>query len=226
MSDVLVIAAHPDDEALGCGATIARHAAAGETVHILFVADGETARPGTGDEDVSRREASACEAARILGAGKPEFLRFPDNRLDGQILLDIVAAIEKVVEQHGPRIIYTHHGGDMNVDHRVVHQAVLTACRPLPGSSMDAIYAFEIPSSTEWGGSAFGPPFVPVHFVDVAGHVAKKRNALAAYSGEMRAFPHPRSAEAIDALEKVRGAAAGVRAAEAFMLVRSVSRRD
>ena len=77
MSDVLVIAAHPDDEALGCGATIARHAAAGETVHILFVADGETARPGTGDEVVSRREASACEAARILGAGKPEFLRFP-----------------------------------------------------------------------------------------------------------------------------------------------------
>lgn len=226
MSDVLVIAAHPDDEVLGCGGTIARHAAAGETVQILFVADGETARPGTGDEDVSRREACAGEAARILGAGKPEFLRFADNRLDGRALLDIVVAVEKAVGRHGPRIIYTHHGGDMNVDHRVVHRAVLTACRPLPASTVDAIYAFEVPSSTEWGGGAFGPPFVPVHFVDIAGHVAKKRGALAAYAREMRAFPHPRSAEAIDALEKVRGAAAGVRAAEAFMLVRSVSHRD
>jgi len=220
---VLVVAAHPDDEALGCGGAMARHAAEGRRVEVLFVADGVGAR-GPDDAALARRRAAAREAARILGASPPRFLDFPDNRLDGVDLLDVVRAVEAAVREVGPRLVYTHHGGDLNVDHGVVHRAVLTACRPLPGSGVDGILAFETPSSTEWSSAAVGPAFAPTMFTDVAAHLDAKAAALAAYGEEMRAFPHPRSETAVRALAAVRGAAAGLEAAEAFEVVRWIGR--
>ena len=138
-------------------------------------------------------------------------------------LLDIVQPIERVVRELAPKTIYTHHGGDLNIDHVLCHRAVLTACRPQPGLSVLRIYAMEVPSSTEWAPPQSVTPFVPTRFVDISDTQEKKRRALEAYKEEMRAFPHPRSFEAVNALAAWRGASAGLNAAEAFMVVREVA---
>lgn len=220
---VLVVAAHPDDEILGCGATLARHAAAGDDVHILIVAEGATSRDAARSADTRAPEIdalreAATEAAVRIGARPPSFGGLPDNRLDGVDLLDIVKLIERRISECNPAVVYTHHGGDLNIDHRRVHDAVLTACRPLPGVGARAVYAFETPSSTEWADETL-PAFRPTRFVDVTGTLETKLAALDAYESEMRVFPHPRSAEAVRSLARWRGASAGVDAAEAFAVV-------
>jgi LmbE family N-acetylglucosaminyl deacetylase len=214
---VLIVAAHPDDEVLGCGGVIARHADAGDCVDIVFVADGVTARDGQRTGLDQRREA-ARKAAGILGARPPRFFDYPDNRLDSVALLDIVKAIEQVASEFAPVIAYTHHGSDLNVDHRVVHQAVMTALRPLPGSATRGLFAFETLSSTEWSPAPHA--FRPDRYVDIQRQVDRKLAAFAAYGAEARPFPHPRSPEAIRALATLRGASSGLHAAEAFETLR------
>ena len=221
--NVLAIVAHPDDEVLGAGGTLARHAAKGDAVHILFLADGVGAR-GNDKAAAERRVKAARLAASALGAREPEFLGLPDNRLDGLDLLDIVQPIENAIRKIAPETIYTHHAADLNVDHGLCHRAVLTACRPLPGSPVRRIYAMEVASSTEWSSPNLGNAFMPTHFVDISDTLQAKRRALEAYGEEMRSFPHPRSYEAVDALAAWRGASAGLRAAEAFMVVREIKR--
>ena len=217
---VLVIAAHPDDEALGCGGTMARHARQGEDVHVLFLADGVTSREGAGEVESEARADAARDAAKALGAKPPRFAPMPDNKLATVPLLDVIKAVEAALADIAPDVVYTHHGGDLNVDHGIVHRAVLTACRPLPGCPVRAIYAFEVPSSTEWNDSA--EVFIPNRFVDISATIDAKMTALECYSGEMRPFPHPRSVQAIEALARWRGAAAGLEAAEAFHVIRRV----
>ena len=163
---ILVIAAHPDDEVLGCGATLARHAAEGDSVHVLIVAEGATSRdaqrnPANRTGELTALRTAAGRAAAALGIGPPQFLSLPDNRLDELPLLDVIKPIEAAVAEFTPDVVYTHHGGDLNIDHRIVHQAVVTACRPLPGQSVRALYAFETVSSTEWSQPAFGETFRP-----------------------------------------------------------------
>jgi N-acetylglucosamine malate deacetylase 1 len=222
---VLVIAAHPDDEVLGCGGTIRRHADGGDAVTVLFLTDGVGARnPDDVDTKTRNRQEYAQKAAMILGASAPCFLTFSDNRLDSIPLLDVVQAIEAVIEALQPDIIYTHHGGDLNIDHRVCHEATLTACRPLPDKSVSAIYGFETLSSTEWGGGSFGEAFLPQRFVDIAQSLDQKLEALEAYREEMRPFPHPRSFVAVRALAQMRGSQAGLNAAEAFSVIREIVR--
>jgi LmbE family N-acetylglucosaminyl deacetylase len=220
----LVVAAHPDDEALGCGGTIARLASEGAEVHLLFLADGVGARGGEGPDpdSLADRRRMGDEAARIMGAQAPVYLDFPDNRLDGVDLLDVVAEVERVVRTIRPELVITHFAGDLNVDHRIAAQAVLTAFRPTPGQSVRSIYSFEVPSSTEWAFGAAGQAFQPNLFVDISATLQAKLAALDAYGEEMRAFPHPRSAQAVKALAQYRGASAGVDAAEAFLLLRMV----
>src|SRR5581483_9188818 len=138
MSTILVVAAHPEHEALGCGGTMVRHARAGDAVHVLFLADGETARDGAASR-IAGRQAQAAAACAALGAQKPRFERFADNRMDSVPLIDVVKAVEAAVADLKPSIVYTHHSGDLNVDHRIVHQAVMTACRPVPGQSVRSI---------------------------------------------------------------------------------------
>ena len=219
MKKILVVAAHPDDEVLGCGGTIARHASVGDTVSVLLLSEGATSREPTDAEgDVSALRRAAVEASRTLGAVEPRFCGFPDNRLDTVPLLDVIKAIEVVVDAIEPEIVYTHHQGDLNVDHRIAHQAVATACRPLPGASVNGIYAFEVVSSTEWQTSMSS--FRPNRWINIKPFLHRKLRALEAYSSEMRPFPHARSFEAVDALARVRGASAGLEAAECFMVVR------
>ncbi len=225
MRSVLVAAAHPDDEVLGCGGVLASHAAKGDAVHVLIVAEGATSRDSLRDPEARKPEladlkASASRAASVIGAETPHLLGLPDNRLDTLPLLDIIKPVEFIVEAVAPEIVYTHHAGDLNIDHRIVHQAVVTACRPVPGSPVRAIYAFETLSSTEWQTS--GERFRPQRWVDIKPFLPQKRRALEAYAAEMRPYPHARSFEAIEALAQVRGASVGLEAAECFMVVREV----
>ena len=224
MSQVLVVAAHPDDEALGAGATLARHTLSGGAVHILFLTDGVAARCSVDAKARDARRAAATAAAEILGAKPPRYFDGPDNQLDTLPLLTIAKAVEKAIAEVNPAIIYTHHGADLNVDHRVAHQAVLTAARPMPGMPVRAIYAFEVPSSTEWSSPAIGEPFHPTRFVDATRTLDRKTAALAAYKEEMRPFPHPRSIEAVQALMRWRGATVGCETAEAFEVIRDIVR--
>ena len=218
---ILVAVAHPDDEVLGAGGTIARLARSGSTVHVLYLTDGTSAR-GSDHAAARRRETAARRAAEILGAEPPQFLRFPDNRLDSVPLLEVIHAVESVVREVAPSTIYTHHAGDLNVDHSICLRAVLTACRALPGSLVKRIYAIEIPSSTEWAPPGANSAFVPSRFIDITESLPTKLAALEAYAEEMRPFPHPRSAAAVEALARFRGASAGLEAAEAFVVLREI----
>jgi LmbE family N-acetylglucosaminyl deacetylase len=222
-----VVAAHPDDEVLGCGGTVARLAAEGRTVRILLVADGQTSRVvESGERSVEKilvaRNAAAKAACAILGASSVEILALPDNRLDGVQLLDVVRHIEDFVQRHKPSQLLTHHSGDVNIDHRVVHDAVISACRPQPGHPVKELLFFEVPSSTEWRPPGSLQAFNPNYFVDVAKTLATKLAALDAYADELRPFPHPRSLKAVSALAQWRGATVGVEAAEAFVLGRKI----
>jgi LmbE family N-acetylglucosaminyl deacetylase len=226
---ILIVAAHPDDEVLGCGGTMARHAAAGDRVDIFIAAEGATSRDevrnaGARAREIAALRKSAAKAATVLGARAPRFGGFPDNRMDSVPLLEVTKAIEALVAELRPRVVYTHHAGDLNVDHRVVHQAVVTACRPQPGHCVDSLLFFEVPSSTEWQTAGSAAPFVPNYFVDIAGFEKAKRRALAAYAAEMRPWPHARSIEAVAARGRHRGAGVGVAAAEAFMAGRLMIR--
>lgn len=222
MKTILVVGAHADDEVLGCGGTMARLAAEGADVHVLLLADGETARDGAGAAEKDARNAAAAEAARILGCKSTQGHAFPDNRLDSVDLLDIVKVIEQRIAELRPDTVFTHHNGDVNIDHRRVHEAVLAACRPQPGHPVKQLLFYEVASSTEWRPAGSGIPFVPNTFFDISSTLEAKRAALLAYAAEMRDFPHARSIEAVAALAQWRGATVGVDAAEAFVLGRSI----
>lgn len=221
-STVLLIAAHPDDEVLGAGGTLARHVDDGDGVHLAFVAEGESSRPEQASGVAPRKDAARAAAA-TLGCAAPVFFGLADQRLDTLPLLDIIRRIEALVAEIGPSVIYTHHPGDLNADHRLVAHAALTACRPLPGSVVRAIYAFEVPSSTEWSPGGAAAQFSPARFVDISRTMQRKMEALRCYDAEMRPFPHPRSYEAVQALATWRGACAGLAAAEAFVVLREVA---
>ena len=224
---ILVVAAHPDDEVLGCGGTVLRHVAAGDVVHTMIMAEGLTSRDETRDADGRCAELSALRtqaerAAAFMGVEKLILHGFPDNRMDEVALLDVVKKIETEVEVFQPEIVYTHHAGDVNIDHRIVHDAVVTACRSLPGQSVKTILFFETVSSTEWQMSQTYPTFAPNWYVGIGEFMAKKIEALHFYVSEMRAYPHTRSYEGIEILAKQRGITVGMKFAEAFMLGRMV----
>jgi len=219
---VLVVAAHPDDELLGCGGTLARHSTEGDRVHILILATGALSRSMSTAADIDSLQVAARDAAAIIGAQSPRFGGFPDNCMDTIALLDVTRAIEAVALDVDPDIVYTHHAGDLNIDHRIAQGAVMTAFRPTPNSRCREVYAFETPSSSEWSAPNFQTPFVPQRYVDVSSTFATKLDALSCYATELRPFPHPRSREAIRALAKLRGAHAGVAVAEAFSVLRQI----
>ena len=227
MKTALVVAAHPDDEVLGCGATIARLSHEGWKVHVLIVAEGATSRAEKRDIEAKSGELSALakcaeEANKILGAASVKLLSLPDNRMDSIDLLDIVKIVEEYILKYKPSLIFTHHAGDVNIDHKILHDAVIAACRPQPNHSVKELLFFEVPSSTEWRPASSGIYFTPNYFYDVSEHISKKMAALSAYLPEMRNFPHPRSVDAVNHLARWRGATVGCEAAEAFMLGRCI----
>ncbi|USE39414.1 PIG-L deacetylase family protein [Endozoicomonas sp. SCSIO W0465] len=218
MNKILVVAAHADDETLGCGGTIARHIAEGDHVKILFMTDGVSSR-GTQQAACEIRNSAAIKALSALGTKDYQQLDFPDNKMDSLPLLEIVKPIESVISTYQPNIVYTHFADDLNIDHRIVNQAVMTACRPQNGNSIRKIFSFEVLSSTEWN-STQRPVFNPQYIVDISDYWGKKVNALNAYKEELRVFPHSRSLECIEALAILRGATHGITKAEAFVIER------
>jgi len=218
---ILVVAAHPDDETLGCGATLRRFTSEGSEARVLILSEGLAARGQIAPTASSRAalEASCRKACEHIGAPGPVLCGLPDNRLDTLPLLTLVQTVEAQVRDFDPQLVLTHHGGDLNLDHALTHRAVLTATRPLAGGGVAEVWAFETPSSTEWN---FGTarPFVPNMFVDVAQTLDHKLAAMSCYDTEAREYPHPRSARSLRAHAEYWGSAAGFEAAEAFMLVR------
>lgn len=224
--NVLVLAAHPDDEVLGCGGTVARLAQEGRDVYIGIVGEGMTSRTANRDEAIPQALTALKEdcrrAGRVLGAKDVVFFGLPDNRFDTVPVLDVVKAVESLIARVEPGIVYTHHAGDLNIDHRILNRAVVTATRPTPGCRVRRVYAFEIASSTEWALGQCGPAFGPNVFVDISTTLETKLRAMQCYETEIRSFPHPRSADALRACAQRWGSVAGVAAAEAFVLLRAI----
>ena len=218
MKTILVVAAHPDDEALGCGGAIAKHTKSGDKVHLIFMTNGVGSRNAK-IEEIELRKRVAQESADISGVSSIQQFDFPDNKMDTVALLDVVQAIEEVIDRLQPEIIYTHHIGDLNIDHQITHKAVMTACRPQPGFCVKEIYAFEVLSSTEWNTPGVAV-FSPNVFIDITDYIDIKKQVLEVYSEEMRQPPHSRSIDNALRLNALRGNSIGMGYAEAFELIR------
>lgn len=222
---ILVIAAHPDDEVLGCGGTLARLAAAGAYVHVGFMADGVSSRDNSAPhaELLEVRRSAARAALAVLGVASMSFGDHPDNRMDTVSMLDIIKDVERLIMAHRPDTIFTHHAGDVNIDHRRLHEAVIAATRPQGGNPVRTLFFYEVASSTEWQPPCSAPAFAPNWFFDISAHLDFKLKALDCYAAELRPWPHPRCRQAIKHLAHWRGATIGAEAAEAFILGRHLA---
>ena len=223
---ILAIAAHPDDEVLGCGGTLARESGQHD-VRVVILGEGITSRSTTRDganpSALATLQTHSEQAAAVMGARGVEFGGLPDNRFDSLSLLDVVKLVERHVLAFAPDVIYTHHPGDLNVDHGVTFRAVLTATRPgAGGPAVSAIYSFEVASSTEWAFQHISPAFRPNVFVDISETLDRKIEAMECYRSEARTAPHPRAPESLRAIAARWGSVIGVRYAEAFELIRQV----
>jgi LmbE family N-acetylglucosaminyl deacetylase len=222
--NVLAVVAHPDDEVLGMGGTLARHAVAGDTVHVLILSDGVAARVDEVTAEVSeridRRRDRSQEACARLNVSTVAHEEFPDNAFDSVPLLDLVKRVETTVAKREPAVVYTHHPGDLNVDHELTARATVTATRPLADGPVERVLAAETLSATEWGVPTPDNAFQPTSFVEVTGTLETKLNALEVYEDELREPPHPRTLETVERNARVWGAKAGFEAAEPFALLR------
>jgi LmbE family N-acetylglucosaminyl deacetylase len=220
---VLVVAAHPDDETLGAGGTMAKLAAQGSEVWVCIACDGVTARHA----EVDRQKACAERACALLGASRVVFLDLPDQRLDTLSLIEVIRPVERCIAELQPDTVLTHFEHDVNQDHGIVFRAAMVATRPVPGSSVRTVMCFETASSTEWTAPFAGQTFAPNVYVDISETLPTKVEAMAAYAGthesEVKEYPHPRSLEALGVYARRHGVTVGLEAAEPFMLVRGLS---
>ena len=233
--NVLIIAAHPDDEILGMGGTIAKHTSQHDNVTIIYMATGITARKEPAEyeiksipkkiqekwqQEIEKLQQDARKSAKLLKVKTVKFFDFPDNEMDGIHLLKVVKVIEKEIKISKPDRIYTNHYSDLNVDHKVVYNATLTACRP-SNVLVKEILCFEVLSSTEW---SYPYNFSPNYFSNIENHVTKKVNAMKLFKTEIRKFPHPRSPENIRNVAARWGSVCGFKAAEAFEMIRKIEK--
>ena len=223
---ILIIAAHPDDEILGCGGTVSRLVKEGSEISVIILGQGMPSRAQVkeGEEEngyPALLKEQSRQANRIIGVKDLYFYDLPDNQFDTVPLLVIVKIIEDLKKKLQPDIIFTHFSGDLNVDHRITYQAVLTAARPVPNESVKEIYSFEIISSTEWN---FPTSFQPDLFFDIEDTIGLKLEALKKYNEELNRFPHPRSLEGVELNARSWGMKTGIKYAEAFKVVRILRR--
>lgn len=220
---VLVVAAHPDDETYGVGGTIARHVRDGDRVTVLIMTDGVTARHNV----LEPQKEAARMACKTLGADV-RFADLLDQKLDVTPLTEIIDPILSLVREIQPQIVYTHHRGDANQDHRRLFEATLVAVRPFGNNPVEQVFCYEVASSTDWGPAFIEWAFLPTVFVDIEPFVAQKQDAIEAYrkthQSEVKPYPHPRAPEAMAIYNKQRGISVGMESAEAFMLMRQLVR--
>ncbi len=217
---VLIVAAHPDDELLGVAGTIARHVDDGDEVTCVVCSEGATARYEA--DAANALQEAGRKAANVLGVREIRFLGFRDQHLDAQPVLTVIQAVEAVMRDVVPCIVYTHHWGDVNRDHKVVNEAVMVACRPVGDHHPRAVFLFETPSSTEWSWPDPASAFLPNHFVDVSATIERKLEAMACYPTELRPPPHPRALESLRTRAAYWGQLVGRAYAEPFVVARQV----
>jgi len=226
---IMVVVAHPDDELLGLGATMHKLIAKQAVItHVVILGEGITSRSERRDVKLWEKEldvhhSNIRKAQQAIGYHSVTTYEFPDNRFDSVALLDLVKVIEKEKETFQPDVIFTHHGGDLNIDHQRTFQAVITATRPMKGEGVKTVITFETPSGTEWQASNDPRHFTPNLFVEVSKEdMQAKIRGMEAYEFERRDYPHPRSGEALDVIARQRGVMVGKEYAEAFQLIRCV----
>lgn len=224
MKKILIIAAHPDDEILGCGGTALRLAKEGNEIYTMILGEGITSRDDVRNSEIHKNELSSLRsdlesANKVIGAKDVFVETFPDNRFDSVPLLDIVKSIEKIKNKIKPDMVFTHFANDMNIDHTITNRAVLTATRPMVDETVKTIYAFEVLSSTEWN---FPLSFNPDTFFDISDFIEGKKEAMSLYKNEIREFPHPRSVKGIELNSAYWGMRVGLNFAEAFVTLRNI----
>ena len=220
---ILIIAAHPDDEVLGCFGTVAKMIKEGCDAYTLILSGGKTSRGEVKQKELDELKQEMLDANKLIGIKEVFQADFPDNAFDSVPLLTIVKKIEEIKNKIKPEIIFTHHIGDMNIDHQITHSAVLTATRPMQEECVKTIYSMEVPSSTEWNSFSKSSIFTPNVFFDVSQTIGKKVEAMALYNSELREYPHPRSLVFIKELAKMNGVKVGLKYSENFMLIRSIN---
>lgn len=226
---IMIVAAHPDDELLGLGASMHKlirdHSV---QTHVVILGEGITSRAASRDtekwkEELDIHRKNIKEAQQCIGYGSVSTYDFPDNRFDSTALLDLVKTVEKEKEKFQPEVIFTHHGGDLNIDHQRTFEAVMTACRPMKNERVKTIITFETPSATEWRASTDSNPFIPNMFIEISElNLQAKIDGMEKYRFEKRKYPHPRSPEALKIRAQYRGLTIGCELAEAFCLVRNI----
>lgn len=223
---VLVIAAHPDDEVLGMGGTIAKLAESGNDIALLIVTDGSSTQykdKENIEKIIDAKKEETKNSCAILGINRIYYAALPDMKLDTVPHTDINAAIERIILEFEPSAVYTHFWGDVNKDHRLVYESTLVACRPTQSQCVKKIFAYSVPSSTEWNIQKADTAFMPNCIVDISGNYAEKKyRAIECYHTELREYPHPRSVEYLKIADVAEGNHYGLMAAESFVLLRSI----
>lgn len=222
MDTVLAVVAHADDEILGCGGALFKHSSQGDKVFVLVMADGVSSRNNASQKEKEKRIHLAQRVQQLMEIESYFFCDLPDNQLDTVSRLTINQTIEVKLAEIQPSIVYTHHWGDLNIDHRLVHEATTVACRPFLNQTTKSLRFFEVSSSTDWQVPRTSSDFAPNLFIDISQTLKKKLQALRIYENEMRSWPHARSYQAVEALARWRGASVGLAAAEAFVIGREI----
>lgn len=221
---ILVVAAHPDDETLGCGGTVLKLINDGYAADVIFLTDGVSSRDNRSNQInkfVVSRKQNALKACKILGFKKVNFYDFPDNSLDTVAQLEITKKIENEISKSLPDIIFTHNSEDLNIDHRIISESTVIATRFY--KKKHTIANFEILSSTDLNFHENNSNFKPNYFVDISKTIKKKIKAFKEYKKEIRKFPHPRSEKGIKILSNYRGMFSGFTNAEAFKIIKKIN---
>lgn len=225
MKNVLVIAAHPDDEVLGMGGTIAKLVREGCVVDVLIVTDGSSSQYSDSDhlaEIIEAKKLETRSCADVLGVRDIYYGGLPDMKLDCIPHIDINQAIEKVIDKIQPDTVFTHFWGDVNLDHQNVYKSTLVTVRPVLGQVVRELYCYRVPSSTEWTPNKADTMFIPNYFVDIEQYAEQKYKAFDCYSTELRDYPHPRSVQYLRETDKAAGLRVGMLAAEEFVMLRKL----
>ncbi|HEY4512529.1 MAG TPA: PIG-L family deacetylase [Candidatus Paceibacterota bacterium] len=227
IKNVIAIVAHPDDEIIGVGGALRKHIKAGDKVRVLILGDGKTSRDTIVEKNktevlnVSLEETAM--ALKILGISSYQRLSLPDNKFDSLPLLDIVKKVSNFISAIKPDVVYTHHFGDLNIDHKLTFEATIIACRPIE-INVNKILLFETLSSTEMSGHQIRDVFLPNYFINIENELEDKLNATSQYASELCDFPHPRSIITIRENAHVWGSKVNLKAAEAFELFRYIEK--